>query len=158
MELMANSVLRKICDAIRSAQALAVIIDGTTDVSTVEQDVESFIGFYAASNGTSGQAMADLIFDALLRLNLPINQLRGQAFDGAVNMSGNLAAHEAMETSLVIHDAANLTHEIAAFCQKSTKLAGILSALQATNNEHVRIRPPCHTRVLNRGPALKIML
>ena len=79
---------------------LAKMGDGTQDTRKVEQEAlcvryvdddlqpkEAFVGLFSTTSST-GQAMGDMINDAMLRLNLPSSQLRGQAYDGAANMSG----------------------------------------------------------------------
>ena len=48
---------------------------------------ELFIGFYSTET-TTADALYKLILDTMLRLNLPIEMLRGQCYDGASNMSG----------------------------------------------------------------------
>lgn len=37
---------------------------------------------------TTGYTLAQYVFDVLLRLQLPINLLHGQTYDGASNMAG----------------------------------------------------------------------
>lgn len=48
---------------------------------------EEFVGMYEVSV-TTGENLAKVIMDVLLRLNLSITGLRGQAYDGAANMAG----------------------------------------------------------------------
>ena len=48
---------------------------------------EDFLGFYEVPNIKSA-TIKDVIVDALVRFQLPLSQLRGQAFDGASNMLG----------------------------------------------------------------------
>jgi len=173
------------------------VVDGTTDITIQEQESivvryvdenlvpeEVFLGFFAQSNGTTGEALTAMILDVLLRLGLPLDNLRGQTYDGASSMSGkyngtqaliamqqplaiyvhclmhagNLVAQEAMEASNIIQDAASLTNDVAATCSRSTKLTTILRGLQAENHDRASIRPLCPTRVLVRGAALKTVL
>ena len=51
--------------------------------------IEVFLGLYNPP-GTTGETLASMIKDALLRLNLPIENLRAQTYDGAANMTGKI--------------------------------------------------------------------
>jgi hypothetical protein len=48
---------------------------------------KEFIGLYRVSE-TTGEGIAKIATDVLLRLNLPMSGLRGQSYDGASNMAG----------------------------------------------------------------------
>jgi len=64
----------------------------------VDQDLvpqEVFVGLYEVL-GTTGEQMAKLAIDVLLRLNIPISGLRGQTYDGAANMSGKFSGAQAV--------------------------------------------------------------
>jgi hypothetical protein len=197
LQLMAHSVVRQLCADIVKARSFALVVDGTTDITIQEQESivvryvdenlvpnEVFIGFFAQSNGTTGEALTAMILDVLLRLGLPVANLRGQTYDGASSMSGkyngtqasiakqqplaiyvhclmhagNLVAQEALESSNIIQDAVSLTNDDAATCSRSTKLTTILRGLQAEKHYRASIRPLCPTRVLVRGAALKTIL
>ncbi|XP_035283493.1 cell cycle checkpoint control protein RAD9A isoform X2 [Anguilla anguilla] len=99
---MANSIVRRIANTVQGLSTLqySIIIDGTQDVSGVEQEAiciryvdhdlvphEDFIGLYEVSS-TTGKDLARMATDVLLRLNLPLSCLRGQTYDGAANSSG----------------------------------------------------------------------
>ena len=86
----------------------SVIVDGTQDISGDEQqsicvrhvDVdlnvrEEFLGFYKAQS-TTGADLTRLIEDAMQRLNLPLSDLRGLAFDGAANMTSSVRSVQAI--------------------------------------------------------------
>ena len=49
---------------------------------------EEFLEFVLCDTGTSGQVIADKIKFTLEKLILHFNDLRGQGYDGAGNMSG----------------------------------------------------------------------
>ena len=49
---------------------------------------EEFLEFIHCDTGTSGNAVADKILEALEEYGLNVNYLCGQAFDGAGNMAG----------------------------------------------------------------------
>ena len=77
-----------------------IIIDGTQDIQGNEQESvcvryvddsfvvqEEMLGLYQVSS-TTGESLSKMLQDALIRLQLPIEHLRAQTYDGASNMSG----------------------------------------------------------------------
>jgi hypothetical protein len=196
LELMSNAVVRKLTDKIRSAGMYSVIVDGTTDITHMEQESiviryvdedlspnEVFLGFCKLSS-TDAATIASMILDILVRLNLPLTCLRGQSYDGASNMSGkfngtqalitkqqplapfvhclmhcgNLVASEAMESTPIVRDQTSLANDVASFSHQSTKLSNILRTVQKSQEgAEVRLKSLCPTRVLCRGPALKVI-
>jgi len=102
---MSNGIIRAICGDMKKVEPaqtaiFAVIVDGTRDVNGQEQESicvryvtddlfpnEAFIGFYTAES-TTGETLRQIVLDVLCRLQLPTENLRGQTFDGASNMSG----------------------------------------------------------------------
>ncbi len=110
LSLLSSSIIRDIADNIRSLPQLqfSVMMDGTQDVSGKKQEAiclryvdndlmihEEFIGLYEVSVGT-GENLAKVVKDVLVRLNLPISGLRGQAYDGAANMAGRYSGAQAI--------------------------------------------------------------
>lgn len=105
---MANTIIQGISAEIRSVVQFSVIVDGTQDISGDEQEsvclryvdhdlfvYEEFVGLYKVSE-TTGHGIAKVIFDVLLRLNLPMSGLRGQIYDGASNMAGRFTGTQAI--------------------------------------------------------------
>lgn len=103
LKIMANTIIRGIASEIRSPALVqfSVVDDGTQDISGVEQESvclryvnhdlvphEEFNELYSLSE-TTGQGIAKMVTDVLLRLNLPMSALRGQSYDGTANMAGN---------------------------------------------------------------------
>ena len=97
---MGQSVLRKILGDIRTSLWYSIIADEATDVCHheqmslsirwVDQDYnihEDTLGLIQLPN-TKAVTIFSSIKDVLIRCSLPISQCRGQAFDGASNMSG----------------------------------------------------------------------
>ena len=133
LELLAHSVLRNICEDIQSAKHFSIIVDGTTDISHNEQESivlryvtpnlkphEMFVGFYSVT-ATDGNSLATMILDALLRLNLPLSNLRGQAYDGGSNMAGRLNGVQAVISgkqplALFVHCLMHAGNLVAADC------------------------------------------
>ena len=77
-----------------------IMVDETTDLTNTEQMVfciryvasnldvhEEFIGLYSLES-TSAASILATINDILLRMNLKIENCRGQCYDGASSMSG----------------------------------------------------------------------
>lgn len=102
IELFAQDILQQIIDLIKKAKYFAIIIDETTDVSRKEQvsvsirivqeDLEAhefFIGFYQTKDIKSN-TLFTIAKDVLQRLGLNINDMRGQCYDGAFNMTGHI--------------------------------------------------------------------
>lgn len=101
IEIMAHNVLREIVREVKNSPFFGVIADSTTDVHGMEQFSlclrfvhpesleinEVFAGLYNPVD-SKGKTLASAIKDALLRLNLSLDNLRGHCFDGAANMSG----------------------------------------------------------------------
>ena len=98
---MSHTIVRDICKDINNTKIFVVIIDGTQDVQGMEQESicirhvdmdltvhETFVGLYQITS-TTGKCIANMVHDDLIRLQLPIENLRAQTYDGAANMSGH---------------------------------------------------------------------
>ena len=101
LKIMATSVLHRVMNSIHAAPFFSIMIDETTDISNGEQVVvclrwvdsllhahEEFIGLYEVES-TQSTALVTIIKDILVRLNISINKLRGQCYDGAAAMCGS---------------------------------------------------------------------
>ena len=109
VEIMAHSVLRKIAGTIRAHKYFSIIVDEATDCSFKEQvsiclrhvspDTfqvhEEIVGLYETDK-TTAEILTKIIKDVLCRLG---NDCRGQAYDGASNMSGRLSGVQAAESN-----------------------------------------------------------
>ncbi|XP_045025191.1 zinc finger MYM-type protein 1-like [Daphnia magna] len=100
IQLILEQVLQFIVKELKQAKYYSIIIDSTPDVSRVDQltlsfryvlengnPVERFVGFIPMS-GHSGAAMKDLVMETLEKLQISIEDCRGQSYDIASNMSG----------------------------------------------------------------------
>lgn len=130
LQLLSHHILRSICKDIQSTPFFGIIVDGTQDCTGTEQksicvpfvnkvfDVkEKFVGLYQV-NSITGSALARMIADTLTRLQLPINNLRVQAYDGAGNMSGTFSGCQAEIKKMQLlacytHCGAHISHLIA---------------------------------------------
>ena len=99
---MGKWIQQKLTQEIKAAKLFTVCANERTDVANKEQLPliirfvdqsgmirEEFLEFVLCDTGTSGQAIADKIKFTLEKLTLDLNNLRGQGYDGAGNMSGN---------------------------------------------------------------------
>ncbi|KAI9552608.1 putative zinc finger MYM-type protein 1-like [Daphnia sinensis] len=100
IQLLAEKVEAYIVEELKEAKYYSVIVDSTPDVSHTDQlcfvlryvlpegaPVERFLGFLPMHGHTALQ-MFDMVTDKLNRLGIPIEDLRGQSYDNASNMSG----------------------------------------------------------------------
>ncbi len=97
---MGQSVLRQLLVEIRSSLWFAILADEATDVSRNEQMslsirwVDSSFTIHEGVLGliqlpdTKAVTIIGAIKEIVIRCSLPLSQCRGQAFDGAANMSG----------------------------------------------------------------------
>ncbi|XP_057312165.1 zinc finger MYM-type protein 1-like [Hydractinia symbiolongicarpus] len=101
LRIEALSILRDIAKNIQSAEIFTILADETGDVSNTEQLVicirwvddelqahEEFIGLHPLPD-TSADQIVFLIKDILLRMNLKLENARGQCYDGAASMAGH---------------------------------------------------------------------
>jgi len=99
--LMGSQVKARICEEIQQAKYYSISLDSTPDVSHTDQvtftvryvgvkgePVERFLEFIASEERHTGENLRDIVLSALSRLNLNIEDLRGQSYDNAANMSG----------------------------------------------------------------------
>ena len=100
ISIIVKSILRKLAHEIREVQWFSIIADETSDVANQEQFNisirwigenfvvnEDLIGMVAVPDTTVETLFR--VNDSLIRMNLPIKNCRGQAYDGASNMQGN---------------------------------------------------------------------
>ena len=100
MKIMALGVLKIIADKLQKSPFLTIMIDKTTNISNQEQVTivirriddkfethEEFIGLYAVPS-IEAECLTGIIKDTMIRLNLSMEKLRGQCYDGCSTMSG----------------------------------------------------------------------
>ena len=88
ISIIVKSILRKLAHEIREVQWFSIIADKTIrwigENFVVNEDP---IGMVAGPDTTVETLFR--VNDSLIRMNLPIKNCRGQAYDGASNMQGN---------------------------------------------------------------------
>ena len=200
LNIMSNAIIRKIISSIRSAIHFAVIADESTDMSGKQQlsislrwvgtafDVhEDFIGLYEMDHGADAKNITKMITDVLLRLGLPMSNLRGQGYDGASVMSGsingvstqikamerralyihccahslNLALQDATRSCTLIRDALDFVRELVYFVNASPLRSRVFDEIKASNPDESKssgLRPLCPTRWTVRTKAIQSIL
>lgn len=109
LSIFCHSIQKEISRNVNSeSKQFGIIVDGTQDCAGLEQEAiciryvyaqlqvrEIFVGLYTPPD-TKGKTLATVIQDVLLRLELPIANLRAQFYDGAANMSGEVNGCQAI--------------------------------------------------------------
>lgn len=96
-------ILDNLSREIRDSKYFSVMADEAADISnkenlsvvirfldSIKSIREEFVGFHLCEEGTTGQAIKQLIVGAVAELGLSMDDCRGQCYDGAGNMSGRL--------------------------------------------------------------------
>ena len=131
---------------------------------------------------TDSQTLTCAIQDVLIRCVLPLSQCRGQAYDGASNMSGhlngvatriksvepavlhvhcrlNLCIQDATRTCIPVRDSLELIRELVKLIKFSPKRAHLFDTLKKQMSpESANLRPLCPTRWTVRTYAIKALL
>ena len=102
ISLMGLTVLRDLLNDIKAVQWFSIIADEATDLSHKEQltlcrrCVDKELGIHEDPlelihvPKTDADTLTSVVKDCLIRFSLHISQCRGQAYDGASNMTGHL--------------------------------------------------------------------
>lgn len=101
IKIMSLRILRYLVAKFQKSKFVTVMIDETTDITNKEQVTfvirtvnekfqvdEYFVGLYTVFC-IDASTMFSVIKDILLRLNISVNKIRGQCYDGCSTMSGN---------------------------------------------------------------------
>ena len=99
LQIFADLIIELICKDVRESRWYGIIIDETSDISRDEQVSfclsylangtmkEAFVGFHATKT-TDGEALYKLVKEVMNDLQLELQNIVGECFDGASNMSG----------------------------------------------------------------------
>ena len=196
MKHLALHVMRDISEKLQKSPFITIMIDETTDITNQEQVTvvmrrvaedfevyEEFLGLYSVSS-IDAATLLSVIKDIMLRLNLPLNKLRGQCYDGCSTMSGirsglakrvqdeesravythcyshslNLAASDTIKKSKVMKSALETTHEITKLIKLSPRRDAIFHQLQVETDQsadtNISIKLLCPTRWTVRADSL----
>ncbi|KAJ8871629.1 hypothetical protein PR048_027956 [Dryococelus australis] len=83
LKITSHEILRSIVDTIKMRGEFALIVDETSDITGKEQ-----VSINIRSVDHETFYMMSFSLDALLRLDLNLDKLRGQRYDDGVNMAG----------------------------------------------------------------------
>ncbi|XP_066924627.1 52 kDa repressor of the inhibitor of the protein kinase-like [Clytia hemisphaerica] len=102
IDVIKSYIQGKIVEKIKIKRVFSVLADEATDVSNKEQMAlvlrylsqnnvikEEFVNFIHCKNGTTGQALSEIILDEVKALGLDFENVRGQGYDGAGAMAGS---------------------------------------------------------------------
>ena len=195
--LMSNAVVRQLLSEIREVAMFSLIADEATDVGHKEQLcvtirwVDNSLQIHETPlelihvPKTDSETLTSVIKDCLIRLALPIGQCRGQAYDGAANMSGhirgvaariqqseptavfvhclahctNLCLQSVGRQSLCVREALDLVMGLSQLIRFSPKRASLFAALQAQVSAGApTLKPLCPTRWTVRTEAIQAVL
>ena len=149
IDICSDLITKKITDEIREARFYSILADEAADCGNVEQLIvvfrfadkqcqirEEFLGFVPCKKGLTGDAVATTIKEFLHDLNLPIDDCRGQGYDGAGNMAGRLSGvaakiQETNEKALYVHCNSHRLNLCLAACCKEQLVRNMM--------EHVRV-------------------
>ena len=185
IELMADNVLHGLLSEIRCAPWFSVIADEASDVNYKEQKcvvirwVEEVCDIYEDPIGlmqvpkTDADTLTVALKDVLVRCILPLSQCRGQAHNGASNMSGhlcgvaaqikrkqpaalhvhclahclNLCLQDAARICSHVHDALEQIIELVKLIKHSPKRSALFQSLKSqVSPDTSDLRPLCPTR------------
>ena len=105
--MASRAVFRDLVKEDQAAKYFSIICGKTTNISTMEQlstcvryvdsawaIKEVSLGLHTVPNYDS-ETSTTIVKSCLLSFNLPMNNYRGQAYDGAADMRGNISGVEA---------------------------------------------------------------
>ena len=134
ISLMATQLIKELVSEIRN-NYYSLICDEYTDISNHEQLTiclrwisenleahEDFIGFYQIPD-IKADTITSVIKDALIRLQLSLNECRGQCYDGAGNMLGKKSG--TAQQILALQPKAFITH-----CRAHSLSLGVKSVVK----------------------------
>ena len=195
--ILGKCILREIATDIRNAYWFSLIADETSDVVNQEQFNisvrwvgENFIvhedpvGVVAVPD-TTGDTLFNVIENVLTRLNLPIRNCRGQAYDGASNMQGNikgvatrvqevepsaihvhclahclnLCLQDVAKQCSLVRDALDIFNEILKLIKNSPKRSEVFKSIKAAEcPDTPQLRKLCPTRWTMRTASIDSIL
>lgn len=160
-------MLKKLADKVNKAGAFSILVDETTDISTIEQITlcvryvdmdekykikESFLQFVPAE-GLKGEQLANSILCGLQKCNIDLTNLIGQGYDGASNMSGKFSGVQAYirqiyPKALYVHCAA---HCLNLAISKASSVPQVRNCLSTMERIYDFLKTPKRKNVLNKA-------
>ncbi|XP_066978824.1 zinc finger MYM-type protein 1-like [Macrobrachium rosenbergii] len=155
IDILANAIKEEILRNARAAKYFSIILDSTPDVSHVEQMTviirfvqvdednaviavrEHFLG-YVPLQETTGAFMAETILEEFKKMDLCIDNLRGQGYDNGSNMKGK---HNGVQKKILqrnpralfvpcsAHTLNLVVNDAASCCLETTNFSGLIQKL-----------------------------
>lgn len=197
ISITALQVLREIASSIQKARFFTLMVDEVADAANKEQVVicirsvddnficnEEFIGLYVVQS-TESDCIVHILKDAMVRMNLSLDNCRGQCYDGAANMAGrkngvaaqilslesratythcyghalNLAASDTIKQNNILRDTLDAAFEISKLLKYSPKRDAMFSRLKDDLAPSTSgFRTLCPTRWTVRAASLQSIL
>ena len=178
LKMMALYVLRNVTEKLQKSPYLTIMIDEKTDVTNQEQvtivlrriddnfeTYEEFIGLYTVSS-IKAECLTEVIKDTMIRLNLSMEKLCGQCYDGCSTMSGtrtgvakrisdeepravfthcyghslNLACSDTVKKSKLLKQALETTQEITKLIKFSPRRDAVFKKFKAESDPNLESR------------------
>lgn len=162
IEVCNDLIVRNLVKELNASSCFSILADETSDISGLEQlslcvrhvdrenftVKENFLQFVPLYDVT-GKGIATAILDKLRSLNIDINKIRGQGYDGAMSMSGKVngvQAHvkEIIPSALYVHCSAHSLNlavssacEVAAIRNCMGTISSLYEFLNTPKRQHV---------------------
>ncbi|XP_066964231.1 zinc finger MYM-type protein 1-like [Macrobrachium rosenbergii] len=151
LNIASDLVLKDISKAVGKTGKFSLIVDETTDVSNKEQvsvclhyihngqPAETFVGFHEVKSA-KGKALFQLVLDVLHKMELRIEDVVGQCYDGASNISGKekgvaTRVQEVAPKAIYVHCYEHLLNlALQDTLQENTVIRNALAVVQSIQN------------------------
>ncbi|XP_066940948.1 zinc finger MYM-type protein 1-like [Macrobrachium rosenbergii] len=151
LNIASDLILKDISKAVGKTGKFSIIVDETTDVSNKEQvsvclrcihngqPAETFVGFHEVKSA-KGKALFQLVLDVLHKMELRIEDVVGQYYDGASNMSGKekgvaIRVQEVAPKAIYVHCYEHLLNlALQDTLQENTVIRDALGVVQSIHN------------------------
>ena len=196
INIMANKVMEVIINEVQEAKYYSISVDSTPDITHTDQlsitiryvlpsgPVERFLTYVPISTHT-GEGIADVVLEFLRKKSVDVDDIRGQSYDNASNMSGkykgvqqrircvcqyadyvpccahslNLVGTCAVESDIEAASLFSLIQKVYTFFSASTKLWKMQEDMLAQHdNKLLVVKKLCDTRWSARHNAVRALM
>src|SRR5690606_36770717 len=131
----ARDVLRSLIDNVKAREQVAICIRFVPTCDFVPK--EMFLGFFRADN-TWSETLFHIVSASLASFGLSFEDLRGQAYDGAKNMSGEISGLKTLitqrnETALYVHCMGHRANSTVQDAFETNEIQAALAVLQCVS-------------------------
>uniref|UniRef100_A0A1X7TQY6 DUF4371 domain-containing protein n=1 Tax=Amphimedon queenslandica TaxID=400682 RepID=A0A1X7TQY6_AMPQE len=172
MDILSKQVRQHIIDIVEVAKWFCITADEVTDVSNKEilslvvwycepdslLPREDLVGFFQCNEGITVQQLANMILTHLQSFDLDLFYLRGQAYDGAGNMSGSIRVVVKSLALTSVRNMMNIVRKVYFFeahLKRQRKLEDVISDTQPSSTFN-KLKDLCRTRWVQRLDAFTI--